>query len=91
MLDLRKTKIKREELVEFRQFKYQQIRDLLLELEQADALMNDKSLLLTREETAEKLRCEPDKIPKQIPRVRIGAKRCFQLGDIEHFIATHKK
>ena len=39
MLDIRSTKINREELVAFRQLKYQQIRDILLELEQADALM----------------------------------------------------
>lgn len=91
MLDIRSTKLKREELVAFRQLKYQQIRDILLELEQADALMNDKSVLLTRQETADKLRCDPKKIPKQIPRLRVGSQWCFQLGDIEEFILTHKR
>lgn len=91
MLDLRKDIPIREEIVQFRQLKHQQIRDILLELEQADALLQDKSVLLTREETAEKLRCEPDKIPSKIPRIRVGSKRLFQLGDIEHFIESKKR
>ena len=91
MLDLRKAKIRRVELIEFRQQRYQQIRDILLELEQADALMHDKSILLTAEEAAERLRCEVRLIPRSIPRVKVGAKRHFQLGDIEDFIATHKR
>ena len=91
MLDLRKTYIKKRELVEFQQFKFRQIRDILLELEQANALMNDPKVLLTKEETAEKLRCDPAKIPTKIPKVRIGRNACYQLGDIEDFIRTHKK
>lgn len=62
-----------------------------MELEQADALLQDKSVLLTKEEAAEKLRCEPDKIPSKIPRIRVGSKRLFQLGDIEHFIESKKR
>lgn len=91
MLDLRKDVPIREEIVQFRQLKHQQIRDILLELEQADALLQDKTVLLTREETAEKLRCDPNKIPSRIPRVRVGSKRLFQLGDIEQFIAEKKR
>lgn len=81
----------KDEIVAFRQFKYQQIRDILLELEQADALMNDPTILLTKEETAEKLRCEINKIPAKIPRIRVGRNVCYQLGDIENFIRTNKR
>lgn len=91
MLDIRKDLPIRENIIQFRQLKYQQIRDILLELEQADALLQDKSVLLTREEAAEKLRCDPLKIPSKIPRVRVGSKRLFQLGDIEAFIAEKKR
>ena len=72
MLDLTKDLPIRENIIQFRQLKHQQIRDILLELEQADALLQDKSVLLTKEEAAEKLRCEPDKIPSKIPRIRGG-------------------
>lgn len=91
MLDLTKDLPIRENIIQFRQLKHQQIRDILLELEQADALFQDKSVLLTKEEAAEKLRCEPDKIPSKIPRIRVGSKRLFQLGDIEHFIESKKR
>lgn len=91
MLDLRSDRVVKEDVIAIRQLKYQQIRDLLLELEQVDALLQDKSVLLTREETAEKLRCDPQKIPSRIPRVRVGSKRLFQLGDIEAFIAEKKR
>lgn len=91
MLDLTKDIPIRENIIQFRQLKHQQIRDILLELEQADALLQDKSVLLTKEEAAEKLRCEPDKIPSKIPRIRVGSKRLFQLGDIEHFIESKKR
>lgn len=91
MLDLTKDLPIRENIIQFRQLKHQQIRDILLELEQADALLQDKSVLLTKEEAAEKLRCEPDKIPSKIPRIRVGSKRLFQLGDIEHFIESKKR
>ena len=91
MLDLTKDLPIRENIIQFRQLKHQQIRDILLELEQADALLQDKSVLLTKEEAAEKLRCEPDKIPSKIPRIRVGSKRLFQLGDIEYFIESKKR
>lgn len=91
MLDIRKDKLVREDVVAFRQLKHQQIRDILLELEQADALLEDDSLLLTRAETAEKLRCDPMKIPTKIPRIRVGKERLFQLGDIKAFIEEKRR
>lgn len=91
MLDLNKDVPIREDISAFIQHKHQEIRDILLEIEQAQALLHDTSVLLTREETANKLRCEPGKIPSKIPRIRVGKQRLFQLGDIEQFITEKKK
>lgn len=91
MLDIRKDKFVQEDVVRLRQLKHQQIRDILLELEQLDAALEDDSLLLTRDETANKLRCDPKKIPSKIPRIRVGKERLFQLGDIRAFIEGQKR
>lgn len=80
-----------EELTQFTQLKRQQIRDILLEIEQAEAMYHDRSVLLTREEVAEKLRTDVKHIPHAIPRMRMGNKSLYQLGDIEDFILSKKK
>lgn len=91
MLNLREDIVLVEELSERILANNAQIRDLLLENEQMIKLAKDPHNLLTREEVAKKLRCDENKIPRSIPRIRISKNWCFEQGDVESFVEKHKK
>ena len=88
MLNLRTDIPVKQDVIEQIEHLHAQIRDLLVEQEQLLRLAIDEDLLLTKEEVKQKLRC--DKVPKQIPHIRIGNTFLYQLGDINAFIKEKK-
>lgn len=91
MLNLRDDVLLKEDVSERIMQNNAEIRDLLTENEQLIKFAKDPSLLMTREEVAERLRCDVHKIPRSIPRIRCGKQYLFEVGDIDEFIQTHKK
>ena len=91
MLNLRTDIPIKADVIDQINLRHAQIRDLLIEEEQLMALANDNKVLLTREEVARKLRCTVDKIPRPIPRIRIGKNYLFETGDVEAYIQSKKK
>ncbi len=89
MLNLRTDIPVKADVIEQIEHIHAQIRDLLLEQEQLLRLSMDENILLTKEEVKQKLRCE--KVPKQIPHVRVGNTYLYQLADINAFIRSKKK
>jgi len=91
MLNLRTDIPVKEDVIEQVEHLHAQIRDLLFEQEQLLKLSIGEDLLLTRDEVAIKLRCEPKKIPKCIPKIRIGNNYLYELKDVNAFVRSKKK
>lgn len=86
MIDLRTDVLVKEDVIARFQQNDAQIRDLLNENELILAKLKEPHILMTREEVATKLRCEPTKIPRAIPRCRIGKNWLFDKVEVENFI-----
>lgn len=91
MINLRTDVPLPEEVIQRVQTISAQIRDLLLEQEQVLLLGINKKQLLKREEVAKLLRCDEHKIPRAIPRIRVGKNWLFELQDVESFIESKKR
>jgi hypothetical protein len=65
------------------------IRDLLNDNEALLASYKKKRLL-TPDEVAEYLQCNPTSIPLSIPYVRVSNRKRFKWADIEKFLADHR-
>lgn len=86
MLDLRTDILVKEDVIARFQQNDAQIRDLLNENELILAKLKEPHLLMTRQEVAERLRCEAEKIPKAIPRTRIGKNWLYDKSEVEAYI-----
>lgn len=91
MLNLRDDVILKETVSERIMQNNAEIRDLLIENEQLIKMAKDPTILLTRKEVADRLRCDEIKIPRAIPRIRVGKNYLFQVGDVEEFINQRKR
>lgn len=91
MLNLRTDVPIKEDVIETVQTQLAQIRELTLEVEQTLKLCLDTHVLLTRSEVAKMLRCPENKIPRPIPRMRVGSQYLFDQDDIKAFLDSKKR
>lgn len=91
MLNLRTDVPIKEDVIETIQNQLAQMRDLTLEVEQTLRLSVNKHLYLTRSEVAEMLRCDEKKIPRPIPRMRVGRQYLFDQDDVKAFLDSKKR
>lgn len=87
MLNLKSDLPIKENLSNELQFRIAQIRDLLLEVEQIQKLQIEaEDLYYTREELAAKFKCDPHKIPRAIPSLRVSKNILYRKSDVDEFI-----
>lgn len=91
MLNLRTDVPVKEDVIETVQNQLAQMRDLTLEVEQTLRLCVSKHIYLTRAEVAEMLRCDEKKIPRPIPRMRVGRQYLFDQDDVKAFLDSKKR
>lgn len=90
MLSLRNDVTLKKDVISEIQSEMAQIREKTLEVEQILKFALKERLLLTKKEVAERLRCEEKKIPRDIPRVRVGNQYLFRDEDVESFIESKR-
>lgn len=88
MIDITNDVPLKSELIKRVQILGAQIRDITFEIEQVLVASKDPNLLMTRKEVAERLRCDPKKIPRTIKRARVGNEWLFRVGDVDSFIES---
>ena len=91
MLNLRTDIPIKEEVIDMVQNQLAQVRDMTLEIEQTLKMAMNEKVLLTREELAKMLRCDVKKIPRPIPRMRVGSQYLFSLEDVNAFLDSKKR
>ena len=93
MLNLRSDVPIKAEVLEEVRVRFAQIRDLQNEAEQLlhMAIVEDKDVFMTREEVAELFKCPANRVPRVIPRIRIGKNWLFKKGDVNAFIEERIK
>lgn len=91
MLNIRTDIPIKQNAVDYAQELFAQIRDLTLEAEQTLKVATQEKTLLTKQEVGKLLRCDPKKIPKVIPHLRVGMNVLYDQQDVYTFIDSRKQ
>lgn len=91
MLNIRTDIPIKENVIETTQNILAQVRDLTLEIEQVLKMAIEDDVLLLKEEVAQRLHCDKAKIPRSIPKMRVGKNTLYSLKDLNAFLQSKKR